>query len=427
MSRSKLLSNKLPLHRRKKEVLVLIIIGSIIFSAIFFYSYIFNSQVNLLKFPRINITCEDNNLNTDDYINCTFELECNDDSERILPLKSRIRIRGSGSKGGVNRWPKKGYRLELSQQKSLLGMRKDDDWILFALYTDYPRTRIKLSMDIWRTLEPTNPTAILPKSKYVTLYLNSEFQGLYLIAEKNDRKLFGLDDAQNNINSSLIIQARKYSYFTEYDTSQWEQDWPNEDEDIYIKDEIMADLIEFINNSDDDDFFDPKSGVYTIFDKQNLIDFYVYNYFILHEDFWSTNFFIVRNTYPSKFFLIPWDFDHALGQYMDKTYYYYMNPESVIRKYNELYNRLLDNEEFRKECKNRWFELREELWTDESILDMLQDNYEEIIDILELDTNIWNPFVIKESWENNVDESVSELFHWIPNRIEFCDSYFAQF
>jgi hypothetical protein len=291
MSRSKLLSNKLPLHRRKKEVLVLIIIGSIIFSAIFFYSYIFNSQVNLLKFPRINITCEDNNLNTDDYINCTFELECNDDSERILPLKSRIRIRGSGSKGGVNRWPKKGYRLELSQQKSLLGMRKDDDWILFALYTDYPRTRIKLSMDIWRTLEPTNPTAILPKSKYVTLYLNSEFQGLYLIAEKNDRKLFGLDDAQNNINSSLIIQARKYSYFTEYDTSQWEQYWPNEDEDIYIKDEIMADLIEFINNSDDDDFFDPKSGVYTIFDKQNLIDFYVYNYFILHEDFWWTNFF----------------------------------------------------------------------------------------------------------------------------------------
>jgi hypothetical protein len=128
-----------------------------------------------------------------------------------------------------------------------------------------------------------------------------------------------------------------------------------------------------------------------------------------------------------KFFLIPWDFDHALGQYMDKTYYYDMNPESVIRKYNELYNRLLDYEEFRKECKNRWFELREELWTDESILDMLQDNYEEIIDILELDTNIWNPFVIKESWENNVDESVSELFHWIPNRIEFCDLYFAQF
>ena len=29
-----------------------------------------------------------------------------------------------------------------------------------------------------------------------------------------------------------------------------------------------------------------------------------------------------------------------------------------------------------------------------------------------------------ENWENDVDESVNELFEWVPDRIEFCDSYF---
>ncbi len=427
MIKSKILITKLPMHRRKKEVLVLFTTGILAFSAIFFYSYILYSQLSLLEFPRINITCDDESLTNEEYINCTFELENEEDSERILLLNSKIRIRGSGSGGGVHRWPKKGYRIELSQQVSLLGMRKEDDWILFALYTDYPRMRIKHSMDIWRSLESSDPTAILPESEYVILYLNGEFQGLYLLAEKNNRRLFGLDDATNNINSSLIIQAGPNAFFTEYDETEWEQDWPNEDDDIFIKDKIMTELIDFINNSKDEEFFNDKKGIYSIFDKQNLIDFYVYNYFILHEDFWRKNYFIVRNSEPSKFFLVPWDFDHALGQYMDKTYPFYMDPESELRKNNELYNRLLDNKEFRMECKLRWFQLREELWTEEFFLEMCEDYYETIKPILEYDTSVWNPFLIKESWNNDVDESVSELIEWIPNRIEFCDDYFAQF
>ena len=68
------------------------------------------------------------------------------------------------------------------------------------MYYDSPRMRIKLSFDLWRSLRETNTTTILPKSKYVSLYINGEFRGLYLLAERNDRRLFKLDDYQNNLN-----------------------------------------------------------------------------------------------------------------------------------------------------------------------------------------------------------------------------------
>ena len=126
----------------------------------------------------------------------------------------------------------------------------------------------------------------------------------------------------------------------------------------------MSNLIFFVNNASDEEFFDSKTGIYTIFDKSNLIDFYIYNFYILHKDFWYKNYFIVRNTYPNKFYFIPWDFDNSFGQlgwtFLDSD----VNPEASIRSQHELFNRLLNNEEFMKDCKNRWFTIREKLWTD---------------------------------------------------------------
>jgi hypothetical protein len=233
---------KLPQHKRKNAILM--------FSAIFLYTYIINLPIITSKYPRINIICnEDPNINN--YVNSTFELESEDSKDTIRPIKSKIITRGSSPGKGADRWPKKSYRIQLSQQKSLLGMRKDDDWLLFAMYMDFPRMRVKMAFELYRSLESTNPTAILPESKYVLLYLNGEFQGLYLLAEKNDRRLFGLDDAQNNINSSFIFQIKHYNNLKEYQKERFEQDWPNEDEDIFIMDQIMTELVSFISNTSD--------------------------------------------------------------------------------------------------------------------------------------------------------------------------------
>ena len=122
MLESRSSDNKMQMRNYNKDFLIFLIITSIIISSVIYYSFIQNNPVSSSDFPRINIVCEEN-LSNDEYVNCTFELVSNADTERVLPMKSKIKIRGSFNA----KMKKKGYRLELSDQISLLGMRKNDD------------------------------------------------------------------------------------------------------------------------------------------------------------------------------------------------------------------------------------------------------------------------------------------------------------
>jgi len=409
---------------RKREFYAIVLIFVILTSVILFYNYL-KVPFHITDETVINITFNDD-INHEEFIDGTFQLTDNDDNDDVEKMDCRIKIKGSNFERGSRRWPKKNYRIELSQAKSLLGMRNDDDWDLYALYMDYTRLRNKLGFDLWGSLKETNPTAFAPKSKYVLLYLNGEFHGLYLLAERADRNLFELDDAQNTIDSSLIFQSKGYTFLRHYYKDNWDQDWPNEYEGYYIEGVILPDLIYFIKNTPDEVFFSESNGIYTLFDKLNLIDFFVYNYFVLHIDFWNNNFYIIRNSYPSKFILIPWDYDHSFGQYMHKRYSSQENNIEFIELNNELFNRLINNDSFMKECKNRWFYLRATLWTEEFILDMIFEDFDEIENAIKADTEKWNPKEIKERWDNNFDESLADFLQWIPNRLEYCDSFFNE-
>ena len=424
MSRRKHFKRKLLRSPHKNDFLVFIIIASILISAVFYYSYFFLPSIKE-EFPTIKITFQ-GDINVDDYIDGQFELQSPKESDNIEPINCMIKLRGRLNA----QMPKKGYRLELNDQVSLLGMREDDDWLLMAMFMDLTDMRIKLAMDLWRTLLPTDPTAILPKSEYILLYLNGEFQGLYLLAEKNDRRLFHLDDPQHNADSSLIFQSDSHSFnFFElaHTNDGWDQDWPNEYDGFYIKDDVFSKLIPFITNAPDEEFFNDSNGIYTQFEEINLIDFLIFNFFIVHLDFWSHNYFLVRNTYPSKFFLIPWDFDHSFGQFLGRKYDPTENLESEIYKRNFLYVRLMNNEDFRENVKERWFSLRDTIWTDNSILDMLSEFYDEIKDVYEIDINKWYPQDYDKKWSIKVDEAVEKLFDWISERLIFCDAYFNDF
>ncbi len=411
--------DKNPHLSRKNETITLVFIGIFTITTILFYTYIIDQSVPRSDYPTIYITTTDT-INTEGSVDCIFELTSENPDETIPPTNSKIIIRGKYSA----ELPKQGYRIELSESKSLLGMRKDDDWILLAMYLDYPRIRTKMAFDLWRSLKPTNPTAISPKIKYVMVVINDNFQGLYLLLEKIDKKLFGLDTAQKSIKSSLIFQSKVYTFFRDYTKEGWEQNWPNEDEGFFIMREMLMNLTYFINNSSNKEFFDSNTGIYSKFNKLNLIDFFLFNFFILHKDFWSNNFFLVRNTYPSKFFLIPWDYDGCFGQFGWLKYSPSENPEDEIRIHSELFTRLIDNEDFMRECSSRWFQLREELWTDEYILNMFSSYYEEIKDVLEYETSMWNPKSIRSRYNNDLDEFVEYLYDWILPRLEFCDNYF---
>ncbi len=419
--------NKTPNNKNRRDFLYLSIIILIITPTSIITQYLSSSKEESFELP---------NLLPEVYINCPYSINPKFYVAAVVELNNHIISSKIKYRGDLNSlMPKKGYRLEFINESSLLGMRVDDDWQLFACWFDHTRMRSKLAFDLWRSLIPSNPTAILPKSKYVKLFINSEFQGLYLLAEKQDRRLFGLDDAQNNLNSSLLLQASEI-YFHFKDIGYWEQDYPNEEDGIYIADQIIEELTDFINNTSEIEFFNEDRGIFTKFDKTNLIDFSLFNIFIDHRDFWNHNYYLVRNTMPSKFFLIPWDFDISFGQF--GWYRYKSDKIYNFNGRNLLFQRLYENEEFIREVKNRWAELRADLWTKEYIFGLISEMYNQIQKILEIELEIWKPITVEgnislegldkilySNDEFDLNETIQFLNNWIEERLQFCDLYFG--
>lgn len=418
-------SNKLKKDKSSRDFRIISFLGAFLFSGIYLYNYKIGFREKSSNLPEVNILCEEE-LNTNEMVDCKIKLECKDQKYNIESIKAKIKIRGGGA--GDSSYPKKGYRIKLSMDKTLLGMRKEDDWNLYALYLDFPRIRIKYANNLWESLRNTNPTAFSIDSRFVSVYLNGEYKGLYLLAERYNRKFFGLKDSQNDINSSLIFQAKGGCSLIDGNCGRWQQDWPNEYEGYYIMNQVLHEICEFIMCSSNEVFFDPEQGIFSKFNKQNLIDFFIFNFFIDHKDFWNKNYYIVRDTYPNKFFLIPCDYDGCLGQYGWNYYRAEYNPESFIRMHNALFNRLLDNEDFVSNCKNRWFKLRETHWTEEYLFDEMYDIYHEIKDDIEVDHLKWFGTVkdySKEDFRKDLEDLIKHLTEYFPKRLIFCDRYFG--
>lgn len=86
--------------------------------------------------------------------------------------------------GRGNDWliPKKSYSLQLAAAGDLLGMGQAEKWILLANAFDGSHLRNKLVYDFADAVGLETS----PESRWVDLYLNGEYAGLYLLCERNE-------------------------------------------------------------------------------------------------------------------------------------------------------------------------------------------------------------------------------------------------
>lgn len=108
-------------------------------------------------------------------------------------------IKGRGNFTWLN-YEKKPYSLKLTEVKSLLGMGISQRWVLLANAGDASNIRNKLIYDF----ADSAGLKYSPDSQWVDLYLNGEYAGLYLLAERNEVTESRVDILENN--SFLISQ-----------------------------------------------------------------------------------------------------------------------------------------------------------------------------------------------------------------------------
>ena len=115
-----------------------------------------------------------NDKNHEEYASMTLYLP--DGSLNYFDVSSRLKGRGNSTWGQ----DKRPYLLKLSSDGDLLGMGSGKKWVLLANAYDETNLNNKLVFDLASQVG----FEWSPDSRYVDLYLNGEYSGLYLLTEK---------------------------------------------------------------------------------------------------------------------------------------------------------------------------------------------------------------------------------------------------
>ena len=113
--------------------------------------------------------------NTEDYVDGTMQIY-GSKIPNTEPMKLSLRGRGNSSFTA----PKNAYRLKLDSRTPLLDMPANRDWVLMPNYMD----KSLLRNFVTSRIASIDPISWEPQSRFVELYVNRDYQGVYQLSEK---------------------------------------------------------------------------------------------------------------------------------------------------------------------------------------------------------------------------------------------------
>lgn len=341
-------------------------------------------------------------------------------------------------------YPKKGYRVNLvdvtstgisrKNKQSVLGMRKSDSWIFYAIYSDGTKVRDKFNTELWAGIgaEDTPYDAYFgTKMKYVELVVNGEYRGLYGIFEPVDK-------------TQLAITDEEYLYKRTYGRALSQELFDSAGPDDYLTVlgmEIKGkkgngtsldwkQLRQFIaiTEEEDEEF---AQDAQQLLDLDNVADIWIYLQFLYGEDnIYKNMFFAFKKDTDGyqgyKLYLVPWDTDLTWGNvYVDSKEELYVKwaPENADR-YLEwpLLDRLieLDVGGIREKIKDRWTELRSGILSEESMHEILTECIHQVQDsgAFTRDATRWP--------DSRHDADYDGMKQFMKERTEFLDKMIQQ-
>lgn len=230
-------------------------------------------------------------------------------------------IRGNTSR----MFPKKGYKINLITTNSkgvtdlnkisLFGMRKDDDWILHALYNDDTKIRDRLSMAVWDAVgakEVSENSYYGPKMTYVEVFADNSYCGLYGLMEPVDAKQLDLA-AEDYLYKRKNSGGLNYENFNE-STNPYEVVNGFEIKAGEMTSDAWSSIAELalLTYSSDEAY---NYYISELADIDNVTRLWLFLQIITGHDHTAKNIFYVAkyNEGQYKFYFAPWDLDLTWG------------------------------------------------------------------------------------------------------------------
>ena len=293
----------------------------------------------------------------------------------------QIRYRGNSSR----HFAKKGYLIRLideqgqERKEALLGMSAHNEWALHGPFLDKTLMRNYLCMNIIGQVMPFTPDV-----RFVQVYVDDEYQGLYLMeetitqgegrvniakVEDGDRHIsyiLRMDENPQDIRSLHTLD--KYTFMSEEHTSlsvvypgtnRMSEAWKE-----YIEQDISA----FEKALFSYDFQDPEKGYRAYIDVESFVDYYIFMEFFGVKDFGLRSTYVYKDV-KGKLCMGPvWDFNNTMDNFFQKQ------PDTGIQFVETIWFRsLLKDEYFVNKVIHRYHDLRKTVLQEEYLLQYIDE------------------------------------------------------
>ena len=363
-----------------------------------------------------------------------------------------IEIRGASSQ----MYAKKQYAVETRDEAGenlnveLMGFPSENDWILHAPYSD--KTLIRNNLVYTLTRQTGNYAS---RTKAFELFINDEYQGVYILMEKIKRDNNRIDIAKLNpdeiegddLTGGYIIKVDKFAgentdrWFSEpalpeYGGVYYQYHYPAADDiapeqEIYIQNYVD----EFEEMFEDGSYLDPQDGYYNKIDWAQFIDYAIMQEFAKNVDGYRLSSFIYKDkdSNDPRLHMGPiWDFNLAFGNanYYDgsNTVGWYMDTNFGTDPWRIPFWWYLiwGDETFRFAFNARWQELRSDVLSNDHVMDMVDSLVGHLGPAIDRNFEVW-PVIGEWVWPNEyIGETYAHelnyLRDWINSRLIWMDS-----
>lgn len=372
-------------------------------------------------------------------------LDGNGEEQSVFSLpnsiyRATIKYRGASS---YSKFDKKQYRIKFyknekdsAKEVSLAGMGANSEWVLNGPYLDKTLIRNKLVYDLARELN-----GWAPDTRFVELFVDGEYQGVYLAVEpvtNGESRLrlaeFGLLSGET---AYIVNRDRIDTGSEEIDT--WGKTNGYTYNALYIrypsknkitekqKEYIQKDISEFEQALYGKNFSDKRIGYQAYIDMDNWVDYFIINEFAMNYDAGNLSTYLYKEL-DGKLQLAVWDFNNGFDNYQ-----WFRTETDVLHTVeNSWFQRLWQDENFRDRVCERYRQLRETTLADEHIAEKIASYQEELGEAVDRNFKVWgysfkeNLLVgtSKEGTSRDIgsyEEAMKQLTDTIRERLAYLD------
>lgn len=315
--------------------------------------------------------------------------DSNDSANRIsdtptIQAQAEIRYRGHSSR----LFDKKSYAISFtesdritSRDLNVLGMGEDNDWILYGPYLDKTLVRNYITMNIVAQFMP-----FVPDVRFCELFLNGEYQGLYLLMESvkvGDNRVNLTESDQRSVATSYLVKrdwddivdpsnvsdfldityngagvGAQIVYPTERDIATEQRSW------------IESDLNSIEKKLYSYDYDTSEYGYWTTLNVESFVDYFIVNELTINRDAGAYSTYLYKDVRGMLSIGPIWDFNNAYNNYMEADF----SEAGFVICGNPMFYMLTKDEKFVEQVIQRYRELRASALSDGAVLSYIVES-----------------------------------------------------